>query len=239
MRQPSHDGHLQWHHDVLTSILFLLLQSSIVNADESSNGSADEDTTVATIDGVVETSNRELGQEAAKGDALRVDNVGQESLDDAEGQRVDNGLVDCAGAGPGAAVAVGVEVEEVAKSAGDEDAGKDPGEGGRPEAGRQEQEHVRQVDGVVRGAHGADGGNGEGIAVAENLGANVVQLKGGDAEENAGNGAERLAGRVGSLGDATVLVHGRDALAHGEGGTIDSICDVSGRGGQGDAGSYL
>lgn len=226
-------------YSIETSIIFLLPQGGIIDADKSGNGGANQDTPVATVDGIVQANNRELGQEAAEGDALSVDNVGQESLDDAEGQGVNDSLVEGTGAGSGASLAVGVEVEEVAKSAGDQNAGKDPGKGGRPEAGSQKQEHIGKIDGVVRSANSADCGNGESIAVAENLWANVVELKGGDAEQDAGDGAERLTGSARSLCNTTFLVHGIDALAHGEGGTVDGMCDVSGRGGQRDAGSYL
>lgn len=217
----------------------LLLEGGIVDADEAGNGGADEDALVAAVDGIVEASNGELGEEAAKGDALGIDDVGEEGLDDAKGEGVDDGLVEGAGAGAGTGLAVGGNVEKVAKDAGGEDAGKDPGEGGGPEARGEEQEHVGEEDVVVVGAEGGDGGDGKGEAVAEDLGADVVELKGGDGEENAGDGAKGLAGGARGLGDAALLVDGGDALAHGDGGAVDGKGNVGGGGGKGDAGSDL
>lgn len=51
------------------------LESSVVNGNKASNGSTDQDALIATIDGVVETSNGKVGEEATKGDALGVDDV--------------------------------------------------------------------------------------------------------------------------------------------------------------------
>ncbi len=132
-------------------------------------------------------------------------------------------------------MAVGRDVEEVAKDAGDENAGKSPGQGGGPEARGQEQEHVREVDVEVIGADGRNGGNGKGKAVGENGGANVVELESSDGEENASDGAQSLAGGIGSLGDAALLVDGGSALAQGDGGAVDGKGNVRGGSRKGDA----
>lgn len=132
-------------------------------------------------------------------------------------------------------MAVGRDVEEVTKDAGDENAGKDPGQGGGPEARGQEQEHVWEVDVEVIGADGRNGGNGKGEAVCENGGANVVELESSDGEEDAGDGAQSLAGGIGSLGDAALLVDGGSALAQGDGGAVDGKGNVCGGSRKGDA----
>lgn len=217
----------------------LLSQGGVVDGDKTGDGRADEDTLVSSVDGVVQAVDRELTQEPAEGDALGVDNVGQDGLGNAERQGVDAGLVDGAGTGAGTGVAGGAQVEEVAKGAGDQDAGEQPGEDRGPEARGEQEEHVWQVDGVVRGSNGANGGDGEGIAVGKDLGADVVQFKGRDDEEDAGNGAESLAGGLGGLVDAAVLVDGADALSDGQGRAVESGSNIGGSSRKRDAGSDL
>lgn len=136
-------------------------------------------------------------------------------------------------------MAGGAQVEEVAESAGDQNAGEEPSEDRGPEARGEQEEHVGQVDGVVRSSNGANGGDGEGIAVGEDLGADVVQLKGRDDEEDAGNGAESLAGGLGGLVDAAVLVDGADALADGQGRAVEGGSNIGGSGRKRDASSDL
>lgn len=170
---------------------------------------------------------------------MGVDNVGEQSLGDAEGQGVDNGLVVSASAGAGPRVAVGRDIEEVAKETGEENGGKDPSKCGGPEARSQQQEHVGEVNVVFTGTNGGNGRNGESKAIGENGGANVVKLESSDGEENAGNGAQSLTGSVGSLGDAALLVDGGDALTHSDGRTVNSEGNVCGGGRQGDARSNL
>lgn len=215
----------------------LLLENSVIDADEGGDGATDEDALVATVDGVVETGNGELREKATEGDTLSVDDVGQQSLGNAEGQGVDNSLGLGASAGAGTLVAVGREVEEVTSDAGDENAGKDPGEGGGPEARGQEQEHVGEMDVVLLGANGSNGGDGKGIAVREDGGTDVVELKGSDGEEDAGDGAQGLAGSVGNLGDARLLVDGGGALAQSDSGAVDGKGDIGGGCRERDAGS--
>lgn len=127
------------------------------------------------------------------------------------------------------------QVEEVAGKAGQDNAGQGPRQGRRPEASGQDEEHVGKVNGVVRGAEETNGGNGKGVAVGENFGSNEEELKGRDDKQDARDGTKSLAGRVGSLGDASVLVDGRNALAQGDGRTVKGIGDISRSSWQGDA----
>lgn len=224
---------------ILFNSFTLSFEGSVVDGNKAGNGSADQDALVAAIDGIVKASDGHLGEQATEGGALGVDDVGQQSLGNAKGKRVDNGLVENAGAGAGTRVAAGGEVEKVAKDAGDENAGKDPGQGGGPEARGQEQEHVREVDIVVTGANGGNGGDGESKAVGENGGANVVEFESSDGEENASDGAQSLAGGIGSLGDAALLVDGGGALAQGNGGAVDGKGNICGGSRKRDARSHL
>lgn len=214
----------------------LLSQHRVVDADDAGDGSADKDTLVPAVDSRVEALNRRLVKKATKSDALGVHDVRHKCLDDAERQGVDDvlGLMRL-GAGSRAGGAGGAQVEEVAKEAGQNDACEGPGQGRRPEARRQEQEHVGQVDWVIRGAQQADGGHGEGITVGEDLGTDEVQLKGRDAEQNAGDGAKGLARSLRRLSDAALLVNGGDALPHGDSGPVDGVGDVCRGRGQGNA----
>ena len=88
---------------------------------------------------------------------------------------------------------------------------------------------------VIIGSEERYGRDREGVGVGENLAAQKVQLKSGDGEENGGDGRQRLARGVGGFVYARVLVDGSDALAHSNGATVDSLGNVGGRGGEGDA----
>lgn len=206
----------------------LFFQHCVVDAGDTSDGSANKHTLVATIDGTVETLNGRLRQEATKGDTLAVHNVRNQGLDNAKGKRVNHGVVGRGlGAGSWTRVAGGGQVEEVTEQAGDHNAGQGPGKSRRPEAGCQDQEHVGQVNWVVRGADEADGRNGEGVAVGQDLGSDEVELESRDNEEDTGDSAKSLASSVRSLSNARVLVDGRDALAHGDGRAIKGVGDIS------------
>ena len=61
------------------------------------------------------------------------------------------------------------EVEEVAHEAGTKQRGEGPCQRRVPEAGRDNEEHVWHIHGVVPGAQEFDGGDGEGVAVSQNL----------------------------------------------------------------------
>lgn len=125
-----------------------------------------------------------------------------------------------AGAGPGRG-AGGRQVHKVADQAGGDEAREGPHEGGRPERGRDQQEHVGEGDGVVGRPEEAHGGDGEGVAGGQDLLEHVVQLDGVDDVENRRHGGQGLARSIGSLGETALVVDGRDPLAHSVGRPVN------------------
>lgn len=213
-----------------------LPQHGIVDADESRYGGSHKDALVAAIHRLLEALDRGFGEEPVKGHALGVDDVRDERLRDAERQRVDDvlGSITPRPATHGR-VARSAQVEEPASQTGQDEAGQHPGEGGRPEARRQQEEHVGGVDGVVGSAEGLDGGDGEGVRAGQDLAADAPQLEAGDAEEHAGHGAEGVASRMARLRDAAVLVDGRHALPDCHGRAVSHVRDIGRRCRQGNA----
>lgn len=220
----------------------LFLQHRIVNAKQAGNGGSGQHALVASVDSFVEPFDGCFGKEATESDALAINNKRNERLDDAEGQGIDNSLGSLsARASLGSAGGVGgAKIEEITKQAGQDEAGEGPGQSRRPEARSEQEEHVRQVDRVVGSAEEAKSRDSKGIAISQDLRPDIPKFESGDNEENAVHIAQSLAGGIGSLANAALLVKGRDVAAHGQGGAVDSLSDVGRRGGKrnarGDAG---
>lgn len=137
---------------------------------------------------------------------------GDERLDDAEGQGVNNGVEGGGAATRDATVMrAGGHVDEVPGDAREDAARESPEKSGGPEGGGEQQEHVGDEHGVVVGAEEGDGRDGESVSIRQDLGAQEVELEGGDGEEHGAHAGQGLARRVRGLGDARLLVNRRDA----------------------------
>lgn len=214
-----------------TRVDALLLEDSVVQARQACDRRSRHHALVATVHGAVETLNGLVIEQTAKGHALSVNNKSNKALGDAEDQRVDSILGEgSTAAGTGCtASAVSSQVEEVSKNGRQEEGGEEPSQSRGPEGRSNQEEHVRHVDRVVRSSEGANGGNGEGVAVSKDLGADVVQLNEGDESDDGVDGGEMGAGRLSDVGDTALAVDGRDALADGERGAIGALGNVGRR----------
>lgn len=132
------------------------------------------------------------------------------------------------------------QVEEVTKQRREDQAGGSPHQSGDPEAGRHQSKHVGNVDRVLIPAEHAaqklDGGDGEGVAVGDELLAEEVELEGGDGDGDAVDGGQALADGLGLFVDARTSVEVRDAVAHGEGAGLDNLGQLGLGGGQAQGG---
>lgn len=136
-----------------------------------------------------------------------------EGLNNAESQGINNGVLDRGGATRDATVMrPGGHVDKVPSNAREDAARESPEQSRGPERRGEQQEHIRDEYGVVAGAEEGDGRDGERVSIRQNLGAQEVELEGGDGEEHGVDAGQGVARRVRGLGDARLLVNRRDAV---------------------------
>lgn len=214
-----------------------LLQHSIIERRDADDGRPRDDALPPAVQRGVDPGHRQLADEAAERDALVVDHERQQRLDDAEGQGIDLvlRLSSSRPAPSGLLVVCGAEIEEIPREGGEDAGSGEVEQDGAPEGAGEEEEHVRQVDGVVVGVEPGDGGDGEGVAVGEDLLTKEVGLKELHDEEDGAHGREARAHARRGLLDAGLLVERGGALPDGDGGTVHGGDHVGGGGGEGDA----
>lgn len=214
--------------------LLSLLQHCVIYAEDTANSSARQHPLVAPIDSGVYPRNGNLVDQTTEGYALPVYDERDERLDNAEGQGINNGVKGRRGVTRDATVMrPGFHVDEIPGNAREDAAREGPEKSRGPERSGEQQEHVRDEDGVVAGAEKGDGRDGKGVSVCQNLGAQEVELEGGDGEEHGIDAGQGLARRVRGLGDARLLVNRRDAGPYGDGGAVDGIGNIGGCRGKG------
>lgn len=206
----------------------LLPQDSIVEARHAADDGAGEHALPPAIYGRVDARDGDRVDPPPKSDPLLVDHVRDDRLGNAERQRVDDELV----GSPSAGCRVrGRQVKVEAKEGGNNDAGKGPEQRRVPERACEEQEHVRDLHRVVRSADSLDRGDGECVAVGQDLLAQVVQLERTDAEHDRSHRGQGVARVVCGLLNSGILVQGHDALPQGDGALVDDAGNIGWRGG--------
>lgn len=220
----------------------LLLKDGVVDRHQGSDGSARQNALVAAVDRALKASNRLGRQEATECDALSIDDERDESLDNAESQRVNvvlSSLSSSLSTRARALVVGCAEVEEVANDTGNDQAGQGPGEERRPEARCHQKESIGQLDGPVRSTKEADSRDGESVTARQDLVADTEELPRGDNSKNTADSAQAITSGLSDVADSRVLVDGVGTLAQGKSRAINGVGNISRSGGQGNAGGDL
>jgi len=124
------------------------------------------------------------------------------------------------------------QVEKIGRDQREEEAGKCPKRRRTPERARQEQEEIRNLDGVWTRVQEGDSGNSERISVWEKLRAQVVQLEQDNQALNGGKARKVLSSSLHGFYNSRFLIEPGDLCAKCSSTAIDRVRDNGWRGRQ-------